>query len=148
MKDATPPCLVDAGPDGLSLRAEECGTFDSRLHEQHDFPCPVGAANGYVQQCQPCEIDQQREGARSAFIKTIHLHGAPQQSRRKFRQNSRRWAEGSPSATGLGTARRRETNVSKGTLAGDQNSRSPRIPTSQELGCRIASIFVKTKQSW
>ena len=29
-----PPCLADAGPDGLSLQAEERGgTFDSRLCE-------------------------------------------------------------------------------------------------------------------
>jgi hypothetical protein len=31
-----PSCLGDAGPDGLSLRAEERGTFDSRLGKEHE----------------------------------------------------------------------------------------------------------------
>jgi hypothetical protein len=31
-----PSCLGDAGPDRLSLRAEERGTFDSRLGKEHE----------------------------------------------------------------------------------------------------------------
>jgi hypothetical protein len=31
-----PPCLGDAGPDGLSLQAERRGTFDSRLGKEHE----------------------------------------------------------------------------------------------------------------
>jgi hypothetical protein len=31
-----PSCLGDAGPDGLWLRAEERGTFDSRLGKEHE----------------------------------------------------------------------------------------------------------------
>lgn len=58
MAPPPPPCLVDAGPDGLSLQAEECGTLDLLTLACTRSTIPVScrrSANGYVQQSQPRE---------------------------------------------------------------------------------------------
>ena len=83
------------------------------------------SANGNMQQCQPSERGiSKRKGASQHSSKAIHSP-APQQSRRRFRQNSRWWADVQARQEGLGTARRRETNVSKGSLAGEQKLPQP-----------------------
>lgn len=44
----TPPCLAAAGPDGLSLKAEERGIFDSRLRNQRGTSGQSNCSNGWV----------------------------------------------------------------------------------------------------
>jgi hypothetical protein len=95
-------------------------TFRLSLAQAARFPYPAGGQlSATCSNASHAREGSAKGGHKPAFVKAIHLQ-APQQSRRRFRQNLRWWAwwaEGSPSATGLGTARRRETNVSKGTLA-------------------------------